>query len=120
MRVEAGVVLAVAHRAGGVVVVSVAYRRASLGSPYSEKTRALACVYPYGPDIHLFCAPRRASGAAVRADLASAGRRIAVADMVVDGMKLSNSVGGEERRSLGCSREGKPGVVFRVSVSHKN
>lgn len=60
-----------------------AYRRTSLGSPYSEKTRAFACVYPYGPDIHLFCAPRRASGAAVRADPASAGRRIALADMLL-------------------------------------
>lgn len=27
--------------------------RTSEGSPYFEYTRALACVYPYGPDFHL-------------------------------------------------------------------
>lgn len=74
---------------GKVVGCWVAYRRASFGSPYSEKTRAFACVYPYGPDIHLLCAPRRVRGAATRADPASAGRRpategIALADMVAD------------------------------------
>ena len=35
------------------IVRKGAYERTSFGSPYFEYTSALACVYPYGPDLCL-------------------------------------------------------------------
>ena len=56
------------------------YRRTSFGSPYSEKTRAFACVYPYGPDSHLAWLGRRPASTRAH-DLDSVGRKLEL-DMI--------------------------------------